>query len=222
MLRTLEFTLLIMRSRQKVRTRRGKIAHCFFLSFCSIPSSVPSSPSPPIKELLFIKALGQPHLIFPFASLDLLYVIHSAQTVLYPLLRFFILGEVLTHINIFSVTDAERTSFKKNVYTFGCGGSLLLCAGFLHLLWAGAYSLVLVPRLLTAADFSCSKAQALGHLGFSSCGPWATGSIVVAQGLSCSTVCGIFLIGIKPMSLALAGRLFTDWTIREAREYWSG
>ena len=42
--------------------------------------------------------------------------------------------------------------------------------------------------------FSCCRAWALGHAGFSSCGSWlwSTGSTVVAQRLSCSSACAIF------------------------------
>jgi len=128
---------------------------------------------------------------------------------------------ILTHINIFSMTDAKRTSLKKFIYFWLWWIFVAVCR---LSLFAASRGLLCRygARASHCSDFSCSRAQALGCLGFSSCGSWATGSIVVAQGLSCSTVCGIFLTGIKPMSPALAGRFFTDWTIREAREYWSG
>lgn len=55
----------------KVKNKKGQNSSLFFLSFRSIPSPVPSSSSPLIKGLLFVKALGQSHLVLLFASLDL-------------------------------------------------------------------------------------------------------------------------------------------------------
>ena len=197
----------------KIKNKKGQNSSLFFFffSFCSIPSSVPSLFSPLIKGLLFIKTLGQPHLIFPFASLDLLYVIHSAQRVLYPLLRLFILGgDLNSHQHILNDRCKKNIFKKKFIYFWLWWVFVAVCR---LSLFAASRGLLCRygARASHCSDFSCSTAQALGCLGFSSCGSWATGSIVVAQGLSCSTVCGIFLAGIKPMSPALAGRFFTYW-----------
>ena len=48
---------------------------------------------------------------------------------------------------------------------------------------------------LHGSGFSCCRARALGHSGFSSqwlTGLWSTDSVLVAHGLSCSAACRIF------------------------------
>ena len=62
--------------------------------------------------------------------------------------------------------------------------------------------MAVVQGLLITVTSLCCRAQAVGEQtsvvaahGLSSCGSWATksaGLVVVAQGLSCSMVCGIF------------------------------
>ena len=59
--------------------------------------------------------------------------------------------------------------------------------------------------------FSCCRAQALGHSGFCSCGTWA----IECRLNSCGAWAQLFHsmrdypgLGIKPMSLALAGGFF--------------
>ena len=55
---------------------------------------------------------------------------------------------------------------------------------------SGGYSLV----VFHCCGFSCRGAQALGYIGFNSCGTWAQqASVVVAHGLSCPEACGILL-----------------------------
>ena len=58
------------------------------------------------------------------------------------------------------------------LFIFGCVGSLLL--GGLSLVRASrrGYSLVAVAWASHCSGFSCCQAQALGHMGFSSCGSW--------------------------------------------------
>ena len=86
------------------------------------------------------------------------------------------------------------------LFLYCCVGSSLLCAGFLSLWRAGA-TLRCGSQASHCGDFSCCRAWALGHTGFSSCGTWASvvwlagssaGSVVVAHRLSCSAACGIF------------------------------
>ena len=85
------------------------------------------------------------------------------------------------------------------LFIFACVGSLLLCTGLLWLRRAGA-----TPCCRGWAShcggFSCCGAQAQGHTGFSSCGTQA------------HLPHGIWNLpgpGIKPMSLALAGKFLT-------------
>ena len=68
------------------------------------------------------------------------------------------------------------------VSTTGCAGTPLLCTGFLQLRRAGAI-LRCGVRASPCSDFSCGGARALGM--------WAL--VVVAHGLRCFVVCGIFL-----------------------------
>ena len=76
---------------------------------------------------------------------------------------------------------------------FGCTGSSLLCAGFLQLQRAGA-TLCCGARASHCSGFSCCGARALsaGASGVVARGLQSAGSVAVAQGLSCSTACGIF------------------------------
>ena len=61
--------------------------------------------------------------------------------------------------------------------------------GYCDSMWGSHYS-----------DFSCCRAQALGHTGFSICSVWAQklwlpgprAQASLVRGLSCSTACGIF------------------------------
>ena len=82
------------------------------------------------------------------------------------------------------------------------------------------YSLVVVHRLLTACGFPCCRAQRLGAWAsvamthrFSSSARrlYSLDSVVLAQELSCSVACGIFLDqgSIETVSPALAGEFFS-------------
>ena len=100
---------------------------------------------------------------------------------------------------------------------FGCFGSSLLCAGFLHLRWllllrstgsrltgfsscgAQAQQLWLAGSRARAQQLWCtgSRARGLQQLWLAglvgvACGLQSAGSVVVAHGLSCSAACGIF------------------------------
>ena len=55
---------------------------------------------------------------------------------------------------------------------FGCAGSLLLCGLFCSYGEQGLLSSCCV-RASYCGGFSYCRAQALGHAGFNSCGPWA-------------------------------------------------
>ena len=68
------------------------------------------------------------------------------------------------------------------LFIFGCIGSLLLCAGFLQLQWAGA-TLCPGARASHCGGFPRCGAQALGA--------WA--SVVVVHRPGCSAACEIFL-----------------------------
>ena len=71
----------------------------------------------------------------------------------------------------------------------------LHCVGFLWLWWAGA-TLSCGEQASHCSDFSCCRAQALGCVGFSSCG------------IRVYLLCGMWNLprsGIKSMSPALAG-----------------
>ena len=63
----------------------------------------------------------------------------------------------------------------------------------LWLWWVGATPLC-DAQASHYSGFSCCRAQAQGHTGFSTVAPWldSTGSIVVAHGLSCSVTCRVF------------------------------
>ena len=99
--------------------------------------------------------------------------------------------------------------FKIYLFIFGCIVSSQLHAGFLQLRRAGA-TLRCSAQASHCGGFSCCGAWALGvrasvvvahglqqllHMGsvVVARGLQSTGSVVVAHGLSCSVVCGIFL-----------------------------
>ena len=67
---------------------------------------------------------------------------------------------------------------------------------FLSWQWAQGLLVIAVHELLVAVAFHC-PAWTVGLAGFGSCRVWSQslrcpGSIIVAHGLSCSMVCGIF------------------------------
>ena len=73
------------------------------------------------------------------------------------------------------------------------------CAGFSLVVESGGYSPAVVHRLLIVVTSRCG-AQALGCVGFSSCGTWA----YLLRGMW-----DLLRSEIEPMSPALAGRFFT-------------
>ena len=98
---------------------------------------------------------------------------------------------------------------------FGCARSSLLC---------GLFSSCGKQRLLSSCSawasrcsgFSRCRAQALRHVGFNSCGTWAHQLPLLRLQYSCDAwaqlLCSMWDLsrpGIKPTSLALAGRFFT-------------
>ena len=98
---------------------------------------------------------------------------------------------------------------------FGCARSSLLC---------GLFSSCGKQRLLSSCSawasrcsrFSHCRTQALRHVGFSSCSTWAQELPLLRLQYSCDAwaylLCSTWDLsrpGIKPMSLALAGRFFT-------------
>ena len=83
---------------------------------------------------------------------------------------------------------------------FGSAGSSLLCAGFLYLWPVGA------TLQLRCVGFPSPQVLLLWRVGFWSSGPWSTGSAVVAHGLSCPKMGGIFLDhGLELVSTVLQG-----------------
>ena len=74
--------------------------------------------------------------------------------------------------------------FKNMCLFFDYSGSSLLPAGFLQL----------QARASHCGGFSCCRARALGTQVPVVVAPglWSTGSVAVAQGISCSVACGIF------------------------------
>ena len=86
-------------------------------------------------------------------------------------------------------------------FLFVCVGSSLLRVGFLQLrLIAVCRLLIAVASLVAEHGLQAHRLQQLWHVG----------SVVVAHGLSSSTVCGIFPDqGSKPVSPALAGGFLT-------------
>ena len=79
------------------------------------------------------------------------------------------------HLCVCSCVCTEDERSENGIYylfIFGCVGSLLL--GGLSLVRASrrGYSLVAVAWASHCSGFSCCQAQALGHMGFSSCGSW--------------------------------------------------
>ena len=90
----------------------------------------------------------------------------------------------------------DHSSFLNNfIYLFiwGCAGSSLLCGLFSCCSERGLLSSC-GARTSDCSGFSCCRALAVGHEGFSSFRPQAlsTGSVVVVLGLSCSPARGIF------------------------------
>ena len=71
---------------------------------------------------------------------------------------------------------------------FGCAGCPLLCVGFLYQQRAATVS---GPLLLGSVDSRAHRLQLTGPV-VASPGLPSTGSVVVAQGHSCSVACGIF------------------------------
>ena len=99
--------------------------------------------------------------------------------------------------------------FKIYLFTFGCGESLLLHVGFC--------------LGFSCGGFSCCRAQAVGvrvsqHAGPVFVGPrlWSTASIVVANKLSCSEKCGLFLDQGLNWCLLHCKAILNHWTTREA------
>ena len=87
------------------------------------------------------------------------------------------------------------------MFVFGCAG-LRCCSGFSLVVASGGYSLFAVRRLLSGmapvvagAGSRVRWLQQLHHMGSVSAAPGlqSTGSIVVALGFNCSSMCGIFL-----------------------------
>ena len=113
-----------------------------------------------------------------------------------------ILGEASKYLEI-----KEDTSFFRHIsvllFIFGHVRSSLLCVGFLQLQQAGA-PLRCGAQPSHCSDFSCFRAQApgtrasvvvalrLNSFGVQAQQLWHMGSVVVAQGLSCSEACGNF------------------------------
>ena len=105
------------------------------------------------------------------------------------------------------------------LFNFDCAGSSLLRGLFCRcseqgvLYGCGAQASHCSGSSRFSARRISMQASACRRAGISNCSVWArsTGLIAVqAQGLSCSTACGIFLDQrIEPMSPALAGGLFT-------------
>ena len=82
------------------------------------------------------------------------------------------------------------------------------CTDFSLVVASRGYSVTELHRLLTAEASLVFWASVVVANGLGSCGSWALehrlGSCV--HGLSCSLGCGVFLAGIEPTSLTLAGR----------------
>ena len=85
------------------------------------------------------------------------------------------------------------------------------CTDFSLVVASRGYSVTELHRLLIAEASLVSRASVVVANGLGSCGSWALehrlGSCV--HGLSCSLGCGVFLAGIEPTSLTLAGGFFT-------------
>ena len=104
------------------------------------------------------------------------------------------------------------------IYFWPCWVSVARCR-FSLVAMSRDYSLVVVHRLLTACGFPCCRAQRLGarlqlwHIDsvVAARRLYSLDSVVVAQELSCSVACGIFLDqgSIEPVSPALAGEFFS-------------
>ena len=103
------------------------------------------------------------------------------------------------------------------LFTFACAGSLLL-----HGLFSScdkqdiffSYSAWAFHR----SGFSCYGAQTLGRVGaiVATARLWSTGSIIVAQGLSCSVACGIFLDQGSNCVSCIGKQILYQWAAREA------
>ena len=59
-----------------------------------------------------------------------------------------------------------------NFFFLVCAGSLLLCGFSSNFSEQGLASLLWCTRASHCGGFSCCRARALGHSGFSSCGSW--------------------------------------------------
>ena len=110
--------------------------------------------------------------------------------------------------------------FTKRIYfcILGCSGSLLLCRLSLHreqglLSTCDWGSLIVVASVAAEDGLSGTRASVVAAHGVSNFSPQAlsTVSVVVAQGLSCSTACGWDhpRSGTELMSLPLASEWFT-------------
>ena len=107
----------------------------------------------------------------------------------------------LQFISIICNQEPPTGIFKKNNFIyffgfiyFGCAGSSLLCGFSPSCSEQGLLSGCAV-RASHGCDFSCCGAQALGKRPsvVVACGLQSTGSVVVANGLSCPESCGVFL-----------------------------
>ena len=104
-----------------------------------------------------------------------------------------------------------------NLFIYGCAGSLLLHELF-SLAASRSYSPVAVQGFLVAVvpplvehGLCGAHTSVIGTHGLICCGSslYSIGSVVVAHGLSCSAVCGIFPDQGWNLSPTLAGRFFT-------------
>ena len=82
-----------------------------------------------------------------------------------------------------------------NLFIFGCAGASVLHGPFSK---GNKQRLLFIAQASHCGGFSCCRAQALGHVGFSSCSVWAQqlrfpGPGAQAHRVSCSMACGIFL-----------------------------
>ena len=68
------------------------------------------------------------------------------------------------------VEHLQHTRFFKNLFIYGCAGSLLLCMDFLYFQQMGS-TLFHSVQISHCDGFSCCRAQALKH-GLSNCGTW--------------------------------------------------
>ena len=121
---------------------------------------------------------------------------------------------VLSYFNCYIVwgfLGSHSYLFKFYLFSFGCAVSSLLCGLFCS---CGEQGLLACCCVLGShfRSFSCCGAQALGRVGFSSCGSWALEHRLCSCGTRAYSLHGTWDLpgpGIEPISPALSGGFFT-------------